>query len=309
MIFGFPQSCTRCSVMVEEEFVDTHAHTHTHTHHLHFGHDWPKPQAPMWNESVKRALFLHRAALWVNSLTQTLTVNPLAHFVTCTFSALWLSEALQNTEHVTSSCLCPVTPWPSYLEGFVCLFLDPRVNSLKLAWRPVRDVQSIWPFSTCPTHWLGYRLCVGVNRYFPIYSGASAEQACAEVHKDPLTFSTLLEAKAPGTLCVLICMYARLCVYKKYFYILGFGGKVKEDSTQSIQHRTNTSQPQTKFLCLSVCVFKFIWDVIGLFHSIKTYLSYASYMYLIERYHVACSPRPSLLCPVTPSHTQMYTQY
>ncbi len=122
MIFGSPQSCPRYWVMVKVGLEDTHTHTHTH---MHCGHDRPKPQAPMWNESVNRPLFLHWAALWVNLLTQTLSYpvcqfSLLTHLVTCALPALWLPKVIHCAERVSWSCFCPVCV-PTLLPGGFCL--------------------------------------------------------------------------------------------------------------------------------------------------------------------------------------------
>lgn len=167
---GLPQSCPQCWVMVQEGLEDTHGHIRTHC-----GHDRPKPQAPMWNESVNRALFLPWAALWVNYLTQTLKLCVSVLF-TYSFSYVSIADsitykwfnALNMFTELPLSCLI-------LLSGEFCLHaLWPWSELFCVELLPSEGRAAHLAFSTCRAHWLGYWVTVRVNRYFPSYPWALA---------------------------------------------------------------------------------------------------------------------------------------
>ena len=101
--------------------------------------------------------------------------------------------------------------------------------------------------------------------------GALAQQACAEVHKDPFTFSTLLEAQASGAPCTLMHACIHACVALCVLCILVLGGGTGSGLIQRIfffqNEHLSASIPST------ACVFKNVRCVIRVVNSIKTYLS------------------------------------
>lgn len=141
----------------------------------------------------------------------------------------------------------------SYLRGFfVCLLGDLGANSVRLACCPARDVQAHLALQYLSNTLIGLLSVCRSKQVLP--PGALAHQACAEVHKDPFTFSTLLEAQAPGDPCALLhaCIHASAALCVCGVYLGPWRGNWKRTHPVDFFPEQNTSQPQSQSRC--VCV-------------------------------------------------------
>lgn len=227
----------------------THIRTHTHAHAL-----WSR-QAQTTGTHVERV----SEQTFIPALSRSMSKPTRSNFV-CQFSALARQhrqlcnhkKPFTCNKHDSLGCFLSCFAC-SYLRGFfVCLLGDLGANSVRLAFCPARDVRAHLALQYLSNTLIGLLSVCRSKQVLP--PGALAQRACAEVHKDPFTFSTLLEAQAPGDPRALMhaCIHAcvALCVWCVSWSL---EGELEEDSSSGFFSRTehlSASIPITVCVCL-----------------------------------------------------------
>lgn len=197
MIFGFPQPWSCSWVMVEKGLVDTNTYSLSHTHIRAL---WSRQVQTTGThvEQVSEQTFIPALSCSMSKLLPSNFSCIFTHLVFCALPAISPLNTIQYTERVLLSWFRPVCMLTLLPAGFLLSALWPQSELSQVGLLPSEGHSA--HLALRYLSWRGYLVCAGINRYFPFL----AWQACAKVHKDLLTVYTLLEAKAPGNLCVVM---------------------------------------------------------------------------------------------------------
>lgn len=197
---------------------------HTHTHAV-----WSR-QAQTTGTHVERVseqAFIPALSSSMSKLSHSNFVcrfSVLAHFIRCVLPVPWLLKPFCVLKVSHSVAFVLFVCWPCYLERFVCLLCDLGMNSPKLACCLGRDVQLIWPFSTCPTHWLSYWVCASESKQVLPHLSKSTGRAgvCQSGQRSLYIFHSpegALYVLMHACTCVCCCVHVGVCA--KTFVNLG----------------------------------------------------------------------------------------